>query len=336
MNFETFTLHAKSLLEAARESTSTVRWKTHTVDSERVIVLESGHLPALSQVEAALVVRGDFSCGARCEFPHPVFVAGNCEIGKGSRLEGVTAGGALTLCPGVKVSSVAHSGGPMELRSGCRIEGSASSESSIRLSIGASAAAISAPGISTPNGDGETILPRIHPAWTSKLGAPGNRRRLPASLPAGLQRSKLHPLGAETWFYDGDLHLVTPLVLRSHIVVRGYFTCPAGSLLEGDVKCGSALYVGERSIVRGHLTARGDLVIEADSAFQGKLASDQRIRLCTGVRGLRSGGPVEAHAGSSLLLEDGVSIQGSLSAEQRVETVASERMAVPDLLADAM
>ena len=329
-------MNLEAVLRAAKASASGAQWSKLSVEGQPVILLESGRLPAGSQLDATLVVRGDFSCGAHCHFSKPVHVAGNCEIGKGSLSEAVSAGGNLTLCPSAEVRSFARSVGPLELRAHSKVAGEATSDTSVRLSTGASATCISAPEITTPYDDGEENTPRLHRAWTAKLPAPGNARRMPSSLPAGVQRSKLHPLGAETWFYDGDLHLMTPLVLRAHLVVKGYFNCQAGSLLEGDVKSGSALYVGERSIVRGHLTARGDLVLEAGTAFQGKLAGNQRIRLCNGVRGLQPDGPVTARAGSSLLIEDGVSIRGELRAERGVQSVASERMAVPDLLADAI
>ena len=322
-----FLRQARSLLNSIGEGAPADRPLVFDRDGRRYVVIDSGYLPAGRSIDEFLLVRGDFSCGANCRFQKAMHVGGGCEIGKGSTLEAIAADGAVTLGPAVQVRDWVNSGGRLEIRPGARIGSTAASRRSIRLGLKAAALSMYAPDIRTQSEEEETL--KLEPLHVTELSAPGNERRLPRAAIPGLDLTKLHPLGAETWYYDGDLHLAAPMLLRSHLVTKGYFTCQAGSLLEGDVRAGSALYIGEHSLSKANLSADGDLVLETAAVFQGDLHSRQRIRLCTGVRGLRSSGPVEVKAAGTLLVEEGVIVRGHLVSSDRVELVSSQRHALP-------
>ena len=300
------------------------RPRAWTLGNERIVLLDSGHIPAGRSVEAILVVRRSFSCGARCRFLRPIYVGGDCEIGKESRLQAVAVDGSLTLCPSVEVRGWADSAGGMEVRAGCRIGSLAASRTAIRLSLRAETAGVFAPEVLTHSEqDGITEALTVPPRSITELQPPGNERRRPPVRLWGVDPGKLHPLGADTWVYEGSLHFPVPVVLRAHLVTKGAFACPGGSLLEGDVKAGGALNVGPGCVSKGNLTAQGDLVLGAGSVFQGNLRGRQMVRLSTGVRGLRAGGPVEVRAGGALMVEGNVMVRGSLSSRHHVITVPS-------------
>jgi predicted acyltransferase (DUF342 family) len=295
------------------------------VDGHRLVVLEPAHLRAGHALDAVLLVNGDFSCGAGCVFLQPMHVAGNCEIGKSSRVNGVTAEGSLVLGASVDVRSWVDSDRAMDIRTGCRIGGSAVSGTRIQLGTRCSAGRLSAPEVRLQTDNAIRGESPLEPDRVVELPPPGNEGRLPRQAIPGLDPSRLEAAGADTWFYDGDLYLPESVLLSSHLVTRGYFACQGGSLLEGDVLAGTALYVGEGSLIRGHLTGGEDLVLEAQSVFQGNVRSKGRIRLCSGVRGFRAGGPVEVTAGRNLVVEDGVVIRGRMESDERILSVARER-----------
>lgn len=317
---------ARSWLASAVKHPEILNRRVFLPGGERIMLLKSAHLPDGYCADAILIVRGNFSCGVRCVFSRPVYVGGDCEIGRESRLQAITVDGSLTLCSAVQVRDWVDSTGRMEIRAGCKIASAAVSGTAIRLSLHAEAADVSAPEIltqSVEDGEVETLEPPRR--RVGELRAPGNRGIRPAAPPWGVSPGKLQPLGAETWVYDGDLHLSSPVVLRAHLVTTGSFSCPSGSLLEGDVKAGGALSIGPRSVSKGNLIAQGDLVLGASSVFQGTLRGRQTIRLSTGVRGLRAGGPVAVHADGSLFVEGNVVVRGSLSSGHRVVAAPSMR-----------
>lgn len=289
---------------------------------ERVLVLDAGLLSARQTIDAFLLVRGDFSCGPGCRFLRPVYIGGNGEIGKGSRLDSVEADGALTLYPSVAIDGWAQAGGEMTVRAGCRISSLASSRTMIRLGLGVEAGRLFAPRIVTPEGIGlarDDSGPTPVESVTIPRPVEGNQAIPFQTL--GVEPAKLQPLGAETWIYDGDLCGPWRLWLRAHLVVRGSFCCAANSLLDGDVKAGGALSVGNGTLVRGNLSAAGDLVIGAGCVFQGDIQGQQRVQLGSGVRGFRAGGPVAVGAAGELLLEENVTIRGSLESGSRILSV---------------
>lgn len=297
-----------------------VRSATLYADGPRVIVIDSGHFPAGHSLDAVLLVRRDFSCGAGCTFLHPIYVEGDCEIGKGSRAAAVFAGGRLLLAPSAEVRTWTESNGEMELRPGSRVRGVALSRTAIQVGPRCEIGCISAPDIRTQAAvpDCETRCAESGPVM--EIPPPGNDLRLPRRPIPGLDVRRLKAIGAETWFYNGNLILAERVLLRAHLVTQGCFTCPPGSLLEGDVRADGALYVGQRSLVRGRLTANGDMVLKPGSIFQESLHGRQGVRLCYGVRGFQSHGPVSVVAEGSLIMEDRVVIRGRVSSSDRVST----------------
>lgn len=284
---------------------------------ECVLILESGHLSGGQSVEGYVLVRGDFSCGPDCRFARPIYVGGNCEIGKGSQFDSLVADGNLVLSPSVRAGGSVASAGEMELRCGCRIANKASSQASIRLNLHVEAGALSAPEIHTPRqveiqqgvtlAEGNDVV---------EIRPPGDAA---TSGRAGEEGSRFQPYGADTWFYDGDLVLLLPVYLRSHLVVSGAFQCPPGSLIGGDVKAGGSLRVGSGSLAQGNLLADGDVILEPGCIFQGNIHSRQMLRLSSGVRGLRPDGPVMVTSAGELAMEESVSVRGSLSSGARLK-----------------
>lgn len=328
-----FRLQARSWLASLAGKASKGQ-RTYLADGRGLAVFEPAHLRAGHSLDTVLLVRGDFACGAGCVFHQPIYVAGHCEIGKGSRVKAVVAERSLVLAASSEVRSWAACDREMDIRSGCRIWGSAVSGTSIRMGARSAAGQLSAPEVLLQAGTGNAERPRVEPRCAVELPAPGNSRRHPARRIPGLDPALLEAASADTWFYYGDLHLAEPVVLGGHLVTRGYFACPGGSLLDGDVSAATALYVGEGSLVRGRLTAGEDLVLEARCVFQDRIRSQRRIRLCSGVRGFRAGGPVEVIAAGNLVVEDNVVIRGRLESGERVLSVARERtLPVEQLLA---
>ena len=302
-----------------------VEAQTSLFNNERILYLASGHLPAGRSLDTILFVRGNFSCGSNCRFGKPIYVGGDCEIGKESQLEAITAEGSLRLCPSVKVRRWADSDGAMDVRAGCRIGSIAISSTTIRLSVDAEISNLQAPGISSESDLGCEIEPlESSPTGVLEIRPPGNREYRPAIQRWGLDPSKLHPLGADTWIYDGSFSLTAPIILQAHLVTERAFSCPAGSLLEADVKSGGELSVGSRSVCKGVLTAAGDLVMGPGSVFQNHISSKQMVLLATGVHGLRADGPVDVHAGGNLLMEGDVLVRGRLQSNSQVITVRRE------------
>ncbi len=322
-----FRRRARAWLETAAGGAAQARPRIFELGGERVLLLDSAHLAAAQTVEGFLLVRGEFSCGPGCRFLRPVYVGGDCEIGKDSRLEAIAADGALNLCPGVEVRGGADSLGSMEIRGGCRIGSLASSATSIRLGLETQAAALFAPAVTTwPGMNFVPDTPPVSAGEVVRIPPPGRQRRVALPVAGPMEKAELYALGADTWVCETGLHFTTPVVLEAHVVTGGAFCCPAGSLLDGDVKAAGSISVGAGSVARGNLLAGGDLILGPGAVFQREVRSRQRIRFCAGVRGLRREGPVEVWAAGELVLEDGVTIRGSLSSGCRV---VAGRAAVP-------
>ncbi len=273
----------------------------------RVVVAERVDCPDDFALRETLLVRGDFQCGSGCRFEGPVYVGGNCVVGKGSRIGAVCAEGGLVLGLGARVEHWADALGLMDLRAGAWA-GEAISETGIQIAQDAGAGMALAPAIRSQGG-----MPGIADATMvrSLLEIP---RPASGELPElggvrGFQEEKLSALGAETWVYDGSLALPMPVYVRSKLVVRGSFSCPAGSLIEDDVKCGGTMRIGRGSVVRARLTARGEMTLEADCLFEGELEAGISLRLSSGVRGIRS----TASARERVLLEPDVVVRGRLA-----------------------
>ncbi|MFN7920875.1 MAG: polymer-forming cytoskeletal protein [Bryobacteraceae bacterium] len=263
------------------------------------------------ELDEVLLVRGRFECGAQCQFRGPIYVAGDAVIGKGSQVDAICADGNLVVGLGVQVRR-AECAGWMDLRAGAWVDEGVA-EAGIRLSDDAGGAGLMAPEIVTLGHWGANgAIPPVRSYL--EINPPGRGERPQLLNVRGYRDDKLTPLGAETWVYDGSLTLPQPVMLRGNLVVRGSFSCPAGSLLEGDIKAGGDIRIGQGSISRGNLIARGLLELGEDCLFEGDLRSTQTLRLSSGVRGARKGGPVRVESGEELLIEPNVVIRGQLSA----------------------
>ncbi len=319
-----FRQRARAWLAAVGREGKDARTQSFQAGGAQVLILESGRLSAGQSIDVFLLVRGNFTCGGGCRFRRPLYVAGNCEIGKGSILETLEVDGDLHLAPSVEVRGNAISLGAMEIRPGSRICGLACSYKSIRLGLQASAARLYAPGVLTPDGVRSPARPRAEPpSGVIPILGPGTLNRGLLKV-AGIDPRRLQAAGESEWVYEGDLCVERPVLLRSNLYVNGSVSLAAGSLLEASLQAVRGLSLGEGSILRGSLEAGADLLIGGDSVFQGDIVCGQMLRLCSGVRGLRSGRPVNVRAGGELVLEEGVTVRGRLSSGCRVTAVADE------------
>jgi len=293
----TFTERARAWLSLTPRGTPSPRvinWP-----GGRLVIAEFVNCPDRHQLAEALLVRGQFVCGRNCEFSGPVFVAGNVEAGRGSRFDCIATDGSLVAASDVEIKRWAWAKRIMELRAGASVGGEAISDGAIRLGIGARVGRLHGPEITTT---GFTSGSSNAPLSASLLDVP------PAS---GFWQGKLSPLGSDTWVCEGDLHVPAPVRLRVKLVVRGNFSCPAGSVIDDDIKTGGSLHVGSASVCQGRLTALGDLTLDEGTLFSGSLQASGTLRLAKGVRGFRAGGPVLVESGE-LILEPNVCVRGSL------------------------
>ncbi len=205
--------------------------------------------------------------------------------------------------------------GTLDIRAGAWVGEAAMSERAIQLSLDAGAAQLFAPEVQTQGHFGGIAEP---PAFRGLLEVP-----LPSTsdIPEfgavrGFRPDKLMPLGADTWVYDGSLTLSAPVWIKSKLVVRGSFSCPAGSLIDDDIKCGGTLHIGGGSVTRGRLTARGELIMDPDCFFEGSLSAGLSLRLATGVRGFCQGAPVEVSSAERIFQEPNVVVRGHLAGGQ--------------------
>ncbi len=268
--------------------------------------------PANFLFREPLLVRGNFQCGPGSRFDAPVYVGGDCSVGKNSKLAALCVEGDCVLGLNARVDSWVDAAGTLDLRAGSWVGEVAMSERAIQLSLDAGAAQLFAPEVQTHGHFGGLAEP---PPFRGLLEVPppssGDFPEFGAVR--GFRSDKLIPLGADTWVYDGSLTLPAPVWIKSKLVVRGSFSCPPGSLIEDDIKCGGTLHIGGGSVARGKLTARGELTLDADCLFEGSLSSGLILRLATGVRGFCQGSPVEVSAAEKIILEPNVIIRGHVA-----------------------
>lgn len=294
--------------------------RVYTSGNRRVVVSEVVNCPAGFHLRETLLVRGAFQCGAASRFDSPVYVGGDCIAGKNSQFDVLCVEGRATLGPNVEVKQWLHTFGPLEMRAGARVGGAATSSVSIQLGVDAGAVLLFAPEVATagrvPTGSG------IPPAAEYvAIPTPASGRLPELGGVRGFDERKLTALGAETWVYDGSLHLPCPVLLTAKLVVRGSFVCPPGSLLEDDIKAGASLRVGAGSICRGNLISRGELTLEEECLFSGDLEAGTLLRLSAGVRGFREGEPVTVTSRDRLLLEPNVIVRGQVRGEGGVRAI---------------
>lgn len=319
---------ARAWLEAIPEASATGGPRAFRAGRVRVIVAGPGRIAGGQTIDGCLLVTGDFSCGPSCRFLGPVYVAGNCEVGKGSELAAVACEGRLVVGPSVKVRGPAVSAGAVELRPGARVGGEAASHRKLVLGFHATASACSAPEIATPEGPAGAPSPaRSEAGRVITFPAPGEPYSRPLLKLAGVDLSRLYATEAGYWLYDGELVLRKPILLRGPLRIDGGLYLPEGSLLEEDIDARGAVWVGGGSVIRANLRAAGDLTLGPGAVFQGELRSEQMVHLGAGVRGLRPAGPVQVYARGELTLEDGVLVRGRLESGYRVFAAAGGAVA---------
>lgn len=295
---------------------------------ERILVSGPLHYRQGSRVEEVLAVEQEFTCGPDCTFTREIQALRDSRIGAGSRLQAIAADGRLLLERSVRVARWVDSAGELEMGEGCQVGGRATSRTAIYLTPGAQAASLYAPRVATQKGP-------------EPKGCAEFRRSMQAvEIPPPLQPSssasrgtydfdllKLYRLSPECWLYDGDLELAAPLLSKTKLVVRGNCSCPAGSVLEGDIKVTGSLRIGHSSVCKGNLVAGGSIYLGPRSQFQGVIHAGKTLWLAWGVRGSRPGGQVAAYAADALSVEPNVVIEGKLASGTWV-------MAVPPALAE--
>ena len=284
--------------------------RRYSLGADRLLVGRDLELPAGTEVNDVVAVVGNLRLGDRCVLRGPVFAGGEMETGKNCRLMPVAAGTRLLLGARTVVSGWADAAGQVLLRAGVQVNGPVAG-ARVEVAPGASAHAV--------------FSREIAFGGAAELAAAGTAKTLVVLREAadwravsGLRPEKLSELDARTWFYDGSLHIAAPIDLRRHLVVRGSFTCAAGSVIEGDVKAGAGLYVGPESIVRGHLISMGSLDLGAATYFSGNLQASGDIELGDGVRGFSERGAVRVDCRGTLRCGAQVLIRGEARAHQRI------------------
>lgn len=281
---------------------------------QRVLFADDVRCREATVIDSIVLARGDFLTGARCVLKQPLYVSGNCHIGKGCVVDAVTAEGDLILGPGSVVNRWADAGRVLDLRAGSTVHHAAISAGGLQLGIEARAGLLTSPDIHTSgraSGFGESTAV----ADSIEIPPPSSGEIPELGWVKGFRLDKLSPLGAETWVYDGSLHFPMPIYLRAKLVVRGAFSCPAGSLLEDDVKSGDTMRIGAGSLSKAMLTARGDMLLERGCLFEGELRGERDIRLASGVRGGSLGAIAGVSTRGRLILEPNVVVRGQLAAD---------------------
>jgi hypothetical protein len=141
---------------------------------------------------------------------------------------------------------------------------------------------------------------------------------------AGFDVKKLIQLGADSWLYKGDLHLLSPLRVTTKLVVKGKCDLPDGFILEADIHADGSLNIGANSLCRGNLISGQHIHLGPGSRFAGLIHADGSVRLGHGTRGFKDDGLVVAYAGEVLEVERNVAIQGKLAAGGRVIVESAE------------
>jgi len=285
------------------------------VGKQFAVVAEFVDCPPNFLFREPLLVRGNFQCGAGSRFEAPVYVGGNCVVGKNSKLAALCVEGDCVIGLNARIDTWVDTTGTLDLRAGSWVGEVAMSDRAIQLSLEAGAAQLFAPEVQTQGHFGGVAEP---PPFRGLLEVP---RPSTGDIPEfgsvrGFRADKLIALGADTWVYDGSLSLPAPVWIRSKLVVRGSFSCPPGSLIEDDIKCGGTLHIGGGSVARGRLTARGELTLEPDCLFEGSLSAGLVLRLGSGVRGFCQGAPVEVSAAEKVILEPNVIVRGHVAGGQ--------------------
>lgn len=121
----------------------------------------------------------------------------------------------------------------------------------------------------------ETLDMAKLPAIAFSEEAIAARESLEAS---GFDVKKLLQLGSDSWLYKGDLRFISPLRLKTKLVVKGKCDLPEGSVLEADLHTDGSLDIGANSVCRGNLISPDRTFTWVPAA--GSLASSTRMVQC--------------------------------------------------------
>lgn len=290
-------------------------------DRETIRVSAPLELEAGARSDDILAVEGDFSCGRECTLSREIYTRGSAKIGTGSRLQAIAADQNITLGDHVTIARWVDSLGELRIGRGCVIHSRATAQKAIHLDMDTEVQSVFAPEVvSDPDGSSEehAYLPFVVQALRIPLpdaeSAEGWKK-------IGFDNAKLARLDSDSWIYEGSLKPRVPLRLTAKLVVKGDCVCPPGSVLERDLKATGRLAIGDGSECRGNLVAGKSLYLGLHVQFSGILHSGASLWLSRGVRGESNGAPIAAHAGSSLYMEAGVTVQGKLSGGKHVKVV---------------
>ena len=288
--------------------------------NERIVrVTSSVDFPPRTILDDVLVVDGDFSCGADGVFSREIYVRGNCRVGAGSRVQAIAVDGNLTLEPFVTVVRWCDTNGVLDVGKGATIKARSVSRTRVQLAPDSKVVSVYAPEVAT-NSYRKAAVRESPPAPVIAIEIP-----LPSPQPsrealkgAGLDPGRLHRLSEDCWLHKGDLQLSAPLRLKTRLVVKGNCWCPAGSVLEEDLKADGSLQIGEGSVCHGNLVADGDIKMGRASRFSHIIHAGGTLRLGSGVLGFHESAMVVAYAVGHLFVANGVTVKGKLASGERV------------------
>lgn len=278
------------------------------------------------QVDDILVIEGDFTCGSNCFFAREILVKGNAQFGPGARLQSVAVDGELTLGFDAKVARWMDSTKEINIGPNCLIGARVTSTGLIRLGPGAQAASMYAPRVGTTAWDGKFLM-QESPEMAKLPSIVFSEEAIAARDAienAGFDSRKLIRLGTDAWLYKGDLRILSPLRLKTKLVVKGKCDFPDGSVLDGDIHADGSLAIGANSLCRGNLISAKDIQVGAGCKFSGLIHADGNVRLGKGTRGFKDDGMVVAYAGEVLEVERDVAVKGKLAAGGRVIVESTE------------
>jgi len=300
-------------------SNSTAGLRVFDKGNERIFVAGGAQYPSGRREREILVIEGDFACGRDCEFEKELMVKGNCTIGADTQLQAIAVDGTLHVGEGSRVRRWVDAVQHLTVGPDAVIHSRVTSRTSIEFLPGAQALSLFAPEVSTEGRHESELQIEVAPPVIVQLPHPDKN----AAAAHGYDPSRVFSMGANTYLYDGNLHLTAPLHLRGAFVVRGDFSCPKESLLEADLKAHGSIAIGAASVVKGNLVAEGDVVLKPNTYFQGLLHAGGAMRLSRGVRGLRDKLPVAAYAAGIVTLESNVVVNGKVSSAQRVVALST-------------
>jgi hypothetical protein len=302
-----------------KASNSTAGLKVFDKGNERIFVAGAAQYPAGRREREILVIEGDFACGRDCEFEKELMVRGNCTIGEDTQLQALAVDGTLHVGEGARVRRWVDAVKHLTVGADAVISSRVTSRTSIEFLPGAKALSLFAPEVYTEGRHESELKIEVAPAVIVQLPHPDRT----AEAANGYDPKKVFSMGANTFLYDGDLHLTAPLHLRAAFVVRGNFSCPKESLLEADLKAHGSISIGAASVVKGNLVSGGEMVLKPNTYFQGLLHSGDALRLSRGVRGLRDTLPVAAYGSGVVTVESNVVVNGKVASAMRVVAVST-------------